>query len=104
MERALVNLVNNSIEASGKGQSVMVSVIQGRNNLIIRIADKGLGMDKETLENIFTPFYTKKKEGTGLGMPIAKKVIESHKGKIHIDSKLGVGTEVRIELPYKSGK
>ncbi len=67
------------------------------------IVDQGPGMDGETIENIFTPFYTKKKEGTGIGMPIAKKVVEAHKGKIHVDSKLGVGTEIRIELPYKSG-
>jgi signal transduction histidine kinase len=103
MERALVNLLSNAIEASGKGQSVTVSVIEGRNNVLITIADQGLGMDKKTLENVFIPFYTNKKEGTGLGMPIAKKVIESHHGKIHVDSKPGEGTEVRIELPYKAG-
>ncbi|HEY9245978.1 MAG TPA: HAMP domain-containing sensor histidine kinase [Candidatus Methanoperedens sp.] len=104
MERALINLVSNAIEASSGGQNVKVGTIPGKNTLAITIVDQGPGMDRETIENIFTPFYTKKKEGTGLGMPIAKKVIEAHKGKIHVDSKLGVGTEVRIELPYKGSK
>ncbi len=58
-------------------------------------------MDKETLENIFIPFYTKKAEGTGLGMSIAKKIIEGHGGDIRINSQPGTGTEVVVRLPYR---
>ncbi len=65
----------------------------------IVIEDKGSGMDKKDLENIFVPFYTKKRDGSGLGMPIAKKIIEGHRGKIRISSKPGQGTEVVIDLP-----
>ena len=104
MERALINLVSNAIEASGRGQNVKVAVIPGKDTLAITIADQGPGMDRETIENIFTPFYTKKKEGTGLGMPIAQKVVEAHKGKILVKSKPGAGTEIMIELPYKAVK
>ena len=104
MERALVNLVSNAIEASGKGQSATVSIEAGRYNVALSVVDQGPGMDRETLKNIFTPFYTKKKEGTGLGMPIVKKVVEAHKGKIYVESKPDEGTEVRIELPYEAGK
>jgi len=104
MERALINLVSNAIEASGRGQSITISIEAGNYNLAVTVADQGPGMDRETLENMFTPFYTKKKEGTGLGMPIAKKVVEAHKGKIYVFSKPGEGTEIRIELPFKSGK
>ena len=103
MERALINLISNAIEASSTGQNVKVGMVPGKDTLTITIVDQGPGMDRETIENIFTPFYTKKKEGTGLGMPIAKKVVEAHKGTISISSKLGEGTEVRIELPYKTG-
>jgi len=104
MERALINLLSNAIEASIRGQNVRVGTVPGKDTLAITIVDQGPGMDRETIENMFTPYYTKKKEGTGLGMPIAKKVVEAHKGKIHVDSKLGVGTNVRIELPYKGSK
>ncbi len=104
MERALINLISNAIEASGRGQEVKVSMMSRRDSVVITVTDQGVGMDGETLENIFTPFYTKKKEGTGLGMPIVKKIVEAHMGEVHVASKLGEGTEVRIELPYESGK
>ncbi|MFH1703882.1 MAG: HAMP domain-containing sensor histidine kinase [Nitrospirota bacterium] len=101
MQRALSNLINNAIEASDKGQEVKVTAEAKKDYLYVMIKDHGSGMDKETLENIFTPFYTKKSGGTGLGLPIAKKIIEGHKGKIRIDSKPGAGTEVIIEFLYR---
>lgn len=101
IEKAIVNLINNAIEASTKGQKVTINMMPEKNYLIIKIKDQGLGMDKETLKNIFIPFYTKKSKGTGLGMSIVKKVIEGHQGKIRIESQIGKGTDVTIELPYK---
>ncbi len=58
-------------------------------------------MDKETLENIFIPFYTRKCSGTGIGMAIAKKIIEGHRGKISITSQPEKGAEIIITLPKK---
>ena len=68
-----------------------------------RDQDHGAGMDKGTVENMFIPFYSNKNNGTGLGMPIAKKIIEGHEGTIDIESHPGTGTEVLIRLPYRSG-
>lgn len=99
MERALANLVNNAIEASRKGQNVTIRVLTDSGKAVITITDHGQGMDGETLENTFTPFYSKKSAGTGLGMPIAKKIIEEHEGEIAIMSGLGVGTEITVTLP-----
>lgn len=104
MERALTNLITNAIDASDKGQEVLISGLSEKNSMVIKIKDHGSGMDRETFENIFTPFYTKKKGGTGLGMPIAKKIIEEHQGKIYVQSRSRVGTEVTIKLPYKYPK
>ena len=101
LERALVNIINNAIEASVKGQSISISAVPDKNYLSIRIKDQGSGIDRKTLENIFVPFYTKKNKGTGLGMPISKKIIEGHQGRIHIESKPEKGTEVIIRLPHK---
>jgi signal transduction histidine kinase len=100
IERAIVNLINNAIDASDKSQTVTVSSTSDKDYLSVRIKDNGSGMDKETLENIFIPFYTKKQAGAGLGMAITKKMIEEHKGKIRIESQEGIGTEAIIELPY----
>jgi signal transduction histidine kinase len=102
MERALMNLLANSIEASRAGQDVVISAENKGSTCVIRVKDKGVGMDKEILENIIVPFYTKKKKGTGLGMPIVKNIVEGHSGKISIDSRIGHGTEVILELPYHS--
>lgn len=98
MQRALVNLINNSIEASEKGQTVNISIVPWKKYFRIIIKDNGPGMDKETLKNIFIPFHTNKVGGTGLGVPIAKKIIDSHKGKITIQSVQGKGTTVTIDL------
>lgn len=99
LERALTNIINNAIEASGKGQGIDIDSMREKDRIVISIKDRGKGMDRETLENIFIPFYTKKAEGTGLGMSIAKNIIEGHGGKIHIYSRKDFGTEVKIELP-----
>ena len=99
MERALTNLVTNAIEASSKGQSVTTSLLTGNEKAAIMITDHGQGMDEETLENMFVPFYTKKRAGTGLGMAIAKKIIEEHGGEIAITSQLGTGTAITVTLP-----
>jgi signal transduction histidine kinase len=101
LQRALVNLVNNAIEASADGRSVIVRTETEKNHVVIKVKDFGSGMDKETLENIFIPFYSKKASGTGLGMAIAKKVVEGHGGNIRINSQPGIGTEVMIKLPYQ---
>lgn len=106
LERALVNLINNAIDASDRGQSVAVLEEPGTNGITIRIRDHGEGMDRETIKNIFIPFYTRKSSGTGLGMAIAWKIVEAHHGGIHVLSSPGAGTEVTIDLPYRqnSGK
>jgi signal transduction histidine kinase len=101
MERAITNLLNNAIDASQRGHIVTVSAKPEKDSIAIKIKDSGSGMDKETLESIFIPFYSRKNNGTGLGMAIAKKIIEDHQGKIHIDSQPGIGTEAIIELPDK---
>ncbi len=99
MERAISNLLSNAIDASGKDQDIRIRADLGKDSIIIKIKDNGSGMDKETLENIFTLFYTGKRTGTGLGLPIAKKIIDEHGGEIVIKSQLGTGTEVTIYMP-----
>lgn len=99
IQRALINLMNNAIDSTEKGQKIFVSGAFEKDSLVIKLVDQGSGMDKNTLENIFIPFYTNKSSGTGLGMSIAKKIIEGHNGRIKIKSQLGKGTEVIITLP-----
>ena len=99
LQRALVNLLDNAVDASPPGESVTVTATVEQKCLIVGIRDQGAGMDQETLDNLFTLTYTTKTEGTGFGVPIAKKIIEAHGGTIRIASRKGSGTEVIIDLP-----
>jgi len=65
----------------------------------ITFSDNGCGMDRKMLGRLFEPFYTTKEKGTGLGLSISKRIIDGHKGRIHIESRKGKGTKVHIFLP-----
>jgi signal transduction histidine kinase len=68
--------------------------------IVFTVRDEGCGMDDETRKNIFTPFFTTKgKEGTGLGLSICNNIVKNHSGKIEVESKLGLGTTIRVFLP-----
>ena len=63
------------------------------------VGDTGVGMDDEVREKLFTPFFTTKEDGTGLGLVTSKKIIDAHNGQIRVDSEPGRGTQFSISLP-----
>jgi signal transduction histidine kinase len=65
----------------------------------VTITDTGSGIPPEDLKHIFDPFFSRKDNGTGLGLAIVQGIVEQHKGKVKITSKVGVGTTVKVELP-----
>jgi signal transduction histidine kinase len=65
----------------------------------MRIADNGVGIDDEQCQKIFNPFYTSKEHGTGLGLPITKKIVEAHGGTIEVRSGIGDGAEFVLTFP-----
>jgi len=98
--RCILNLLKNSLEACKKGNIIGVMLKQeSEHHLILVIRDTGEGMDKETLESMWTPMFTTKKSGNGLGSFISKTIIVQHKGQIHAESTPGKGTVIQIELP-----
>jgi signal transduction histidine kinase len=72
------------------------------DRVTIVIVDTGAGIDPSHLAHVFDPYFTTKRGGTGLGLPIAKNIIEGLGGSISIESVLGLGTEIRVDLPYNS--
>ncbi|MEJ2698422.1 MAG: ATP-binding protein [Desulfuromonadales bacterium] len=77
----------------------------GERKLVrIVISDTGRGIAPEELENIFVPFFTTKTQGTGLGLPICKQLLEQHGGTIHVESRVGSGSTFTIELPVICGQ
>lgn len=97
---AFVNILINATEALDETDSPQISVhvAQENNNPVIFIKDNGKGMNEETLNNLFDPFFTNRKDGLGLGMTETLNIIHMHKGKIGVQSKLGEGTIFKIEL------
>jgi signal transduction histidine kinase len=101
LKTAFRNIVANAVEAiSRKGEVALTVGREGSKHRIV-IRDTGSGMSRETIERIFDPYFSTKDSGTGLGLPIAKKIIEEHGGTIHVSSEPGVGTTVTIELPIE---
>jgi PAS domain S-box-containing protein len=99
----LVNLISNAAEAMPDGGKLVIrSKFQGtghKGSLWLSIFDTGQGIGREYMERIEEPFFTTKVTGTGLGLPICKKIIEAHKGSIRISSRFGKGTTIEIMLP-----
>jgi PAS domain S-box-containing protein len=104
VKRVFTNLIQNSIDAmNGEGTLKITSNISDEG-LIIKVEDNGCGIKSEDVQMLFTPFYTTKKEGLGLGLTFCKKIIESHNGQIIINSKSNKGTIIKIQLPIVNNK
>jgi len=101
IKQVLINLLVNAIQASPEGEEVIVSGKREKSGMIIDIKDRGNGIDPDTMEEIFDPFFTTKKEGTGLGLPIAKRIVEAHAGRLEVLSRTGEGAVFRIVLPVQ---
>jgi len=96
---AFRNLIVNAIEAI-KGRGTIIIKAKKEEPLVrVEIIDDGEGMDEATLIHIFEPDFSTKDLGTGLGLPISRKIIEDHGGKIEISSRVGQGTQVKVSLP-----
>lgn len=97
--KAFINFLVNGVEASKDAGKIIIATKSLENKVLITFTDFGIGMTRETIARIFEPFFTTKPTGTGLGMSIAKRVIEMHKGSVQITSKIGEGSQINIELP-----
>jgi len=98
-QSALWNLVINAQQAMAAGGQLVVSTEVTPRGVALHIIDSGCGMDERTLLKIFEAFYSTKSGGSGLGLPIARKIVEAHRGQIRAESAPGRGTQFTIELP-----
>ena len=99
LKQILINLIKNAIEVMPKGGEILVKLAHNQEGIQLSVIDNGPGISKESIELLFTPFYTTKDTGTGLGLPLVKKIIDEHKGSICVLSSLGSGTTFRVTLP-----
>lgn len=104
LTEAIVNILGNAIKYSPAGSQIDLTGNQVDNQVIISIADHGIGISKEDLPYIFDDFYTssdknKEERGSGVGLALTKRIIEAHNGSISVDSELGQGSTFELCLP-----
>lgn len=101
--QVFMNIIANGLQAMAeKGGDLSLTVRRRENEVCVSVSDSGPGIPEEKLNKIFDPFYTTKAGGTGLGLPITKKIVDEHRGSIYIDSHPGEGTTFTICLPAAS--
>jgi signal transduction histidine kinase len=96
---AFRNILANAVEAIRERGEILIRLRRSEAGLMVAFSDSGPGMAREVLEKIFEPYFSTKEAGTGLGLPIAKKIIEDHGGTVRASSDPGRGTTVTVELP-----
>ncbi|MFZ2445099.1 MAG: ATP-binding protein [Syntrophobacteraceae bacterium] len=99
MKQVLINLITNAIQASPQGEKVTVGCSLLGRSLVMEIIDCGCGIPERKREEVFSPFFSTKKEGVGLGLPIVKKIVEAHEGDLRIEDNPSGGVIFRIEIP-----
>ena len=102
MKQALLNVILNAQQAMPDGGELIVRTYGNSENIFIDITDTGVGIHRDKIDKIFQVYYSTKKNGTGLGLPAAKRIIEENKGTISIRSEDGKGSSFLIKLPVNS--
>jgi two-component system, NtrC family, sensor histidine kinase HydH len=100
--QVLLNLLKNSISVTDKGGEVTLAAHRCNNDVCIQVSDTGHGMTEEEQEKLFDPFFSTRKDGTGLGLAVSHQIVEQHHGRIEVESTLGLGTTMKVILPGES--
>lgn len=99
LRQVLINILKNGIEAMKDGGNLTLSVFKENGYGVFKISDTGIGMSKIELDRLGTPFYSLKEKGTGIGMMVCYQIIDRMKGKIEVESEVGIGTTFNIFIP-----
>jgi signal transduction histidine kinase/HAMP domain-containing protein len=105
LRQIFLNLLSNAIKFTDAGGSVRVAIEAWGDQVLVTVADTGIGMTAEEVQIALTPFgqvdtrLERKYEGTGLGLPLARSLVELHGGTLKVESEMGAGTKVRVKLP-----
>jgi nitrogen fixation/metabolism regulation signal transduction histidine kinase len=99
MQHVLVNLLKNAHESGSPPDRIRVAVERVEGGHLVEVGDAGAGMSEEVLRQVLVPFYSTKKSGSGLGLPLCREIVEAHGGRLSIESVAARGTTVRCFLP-----
>lgn len=106
LRQVLMNLIMNAVQAMPGGGTIFIRTRREEDRITLTVEDTGTGMDPETLEHIFLPFFTTKEidQGTGLGLAVVQGIVEAHGGSIRVSSRKGSGSAFMITFPLKKGE
>lgn len=100
----MYNLVNNAVQAMPKGGKLTIEAHTTKDKVIISVKDTGVGIPEEVKPNLFTPLFTTKSKGQGLGLAVVKRLVEGLNGKVSFESEEGKETKFIVELPLQVAK
>jgi signal transduction histidine kinase len=101
MLRVFTNLTRNAIDAMPNGGTITIRSKRDGNTVVFSFSDTGQGMSRETLAKIWSPLFTTKAKGMGFGLPICKRFVEGHGGKISVESQADKGSTFTVVLPIE---
>jgi len=99
MEQVLINLLKNAVESGSPVEEIRLRVLQNRRELLIAVEDRGSGMNTEQMQLALLPFYSTKRSGTGLGLPLCREIIEAHGGTFNLFNREGGGMAATCKIP-----
>jgi len=99
LRRVFLNIIKNAIQAMPKGGTLTISAKKLNEHVELEFSDTGIGIPEENMKKLFTPLFTTKSKGIGLGLSICKDLVEAHNGQIEVKSEVGKGTTFTIKLP-----
>ena len=99
LKQVILNLFINAQQAMSGGGELMIRTDKRQKDVAIEISDTGSGIEADKLEHIFDAYYSSRPQGSGLGLPTAKKIIEAHNGSMTVNSEPGKGTSFVMRLP-----
>lgn len=101
IHRLIFNLLLNAAEASLEKKKIIIGLFKRSNNCVLTISDEGIGFDEKTAKNLFSPFFTTKKQGSGLGLFAAEKIAKEHLGSLEARSNQKLGSTFTLTLPLQ---
>jgi signal transduction histidine kinase len=107
LKQVLINLIQNAADSVGQNGTIILRARRGKSRakenledaIVLEVEDTGTGIPPEVQDKLFDPFFSTKEDGTGLGLPIAARIIDKHGGALDFETQVGQGTTFRIELP-----
>ena len=103
IQRVFLNIIQNAVAAMPKGGKLNVGISRFGDSVEISFKDSGVGISEENMQKLFTPLFTTKAKGLGLGLAMCKQIVEGHQGDIVVKSKAGEGALFIVRLPILSG-